>query len=265
VLQHNTVALQPTSFDSAGATATAVELVCITVGGARTNFGRFQTFPPLFAVTKDRYQLFIHTSGNSDDLYRAGVHFQEETEHQWTSVELRVTAKCKCESHLCCLRMCVRVASLLPANVCASRIFAACESHLCCLRMCVRVASLLHASHIFAACKCLCNSHLCCMRMCVNCIWFQSHLVFAAQFKSKSIDLISKNMSQQPKCDGRCFCLLGLNETTRLCSDRVPMTVGKGTHRKSVPMSKRHQSITEWGGKSTVKCLCLFVLLATSL
>jgi len=44
--------------------------------------GRFQTFPPLFTVTKDRYQLFIHTSGNNDDLYRAGVHFQEETEYQ---------------------------------------------------------------------------------------------------------------------------------------------------------------------------------------
>ena len=82
VLQHNTAALQPTSFGSAGATATAVELVCITAGGARANFGRFQTFPPLFAVTKDRHQLFIHTSGNNDDLYRAGVHFQEETEHQ---------------------------------------------------------------------------------------------------------------------------------------------------------------------------------------
>ena len=36
VLQHNTVALQPTSFDSAGATATAAELVCITAGGARS-------------------------------------------------------------------------------------------------------------------------------------------------------------------------------------------------------------------------------------
>jgi len=44
--------------------------------------GRFQTFPPLFTVTKDRYQLFIHTSGNNDNLYRAGVHFQDETEHQ---------------------------------------------------------------------------------------------------------------------------------------------------------------------------------------
>jgi len=36
VLQHNTVALQPTSFDSAGATATAVELVCINAVAGRT-------------------------------------------------------------------------------------------------------------------------------------------------------------------------------------------------------------------------------------
>jgi len=68
--------------------------------------GWFQTFPPLFTVTKDRYQLFIHTSGNNDDLYQ-GVHFQEETEYQWTSVELRVIAYCKYES-----------SSWLHANVC---------------------------------------------------------------------------------------------------------------------------------------------------
>jgi len=29
-----------------------------------------------------RYQLFIHTSGNNDDLYQAGVHFQEEMDYQ---------------------------------------------------------------------------------------------------------------------------------------------------------------------------------------